>query len=493
MTHSSKSRPWGHHSGPESSPKSGHQPGAPTAEAGSKPRTGLGVSATRFPLLIALLALLIALLPWAALAQGQLAIRIDELDTSAFPQVTLRLGIVGEDGAPVAGLAAKDFTLLEDGKPVTPTAVEYGQGQAPLSLVVAIDTSGSMAGGGLEAARAAALALVNGLPGSTQVALVTFSTTSNVLTGYTPDRSKLESLLAATEAAGDTALHDAVFDAANLCAKLPPGRKLIVVLTDGEDTSSAVSLADAADRAVQARTRVYTVGFGDKVDAGPLKRLAKLSGGLFYAAPSPQELVNAFRNIAESYSYEYVIRYRSGLPLADAEHTLTVRATHRGLPGEASQTFIGLPAQTVVRFASPQAGATVRGPVGIQVQALGLARVQGLELAVDGQRHATATGSTLSYTWDASQAPQGEHVLSALARDSAGATSEGTLVVRVAAPVEAVFVAPREGQALSGRVILQADVQVGWDLRSVEFLIDGRSIKRLTAPPSGTNGIAPRP
>ncbi len=423
------------------------------------------------------------LVPWPAHAAGGLDVRIDELNTAQFPGVELRLAVTGGDGVAIPGLAAGDFLLAEDGRPITPASITYEKGDRPLSLVLAIDTSGSMAGKGLQAAQAAARALIEGLPASTQVAIVPFSTTATVATDFTADRARLAALLDGLKAAGDTALYDAVFDAADLCARTAPGRQLVVTLTDGEDTSSAVTLADAADRAGRAHTRVYTVGFGVSVDPATLRRLAKLTGGLYYAAPTANDLVVAFNAIAEAYSYEYLIRFQSGLPLANQEHALEVKVQHQGLSGEASQPFTSLPAGAAVQFISPQPGSALRGPVAVEVHGLGRQEIESLELQLDGQTLTTAQGATLTYTWDPSEAARGSHTLKAVAREAGGATGEGTLAVEVAAPVEVRLVTPLEGQELAGQVPIKAEVLTGWEVASVEFLLDGQPIRTLNAPP----------
>src|SRR3712207_469822 len=93
-------------------------------------------------LLLALAALLLSAAP-ASAQSPQRAAHITQVDTSGYPDVTLYISVTDSAGRPVAGLTQQDFTITEDGQPVTISSFG-GSGSGPIHTVLLIDRSGSM-------------------------------------------------------------------------------------------------------------------------------------------------------------------------------------------------------------------------------------------------------------------------------------------------------------------------------------------------------------
>ncbi len=215
---------------------------------------------------------------------------------------------VTRGGEPVSGLSAADFEVVEGSRPcevelVSPAAV-------PLAAVLVFDTSRSVGGAKLEHLRSASDAFVSGLGPRDQAALVTFSHQTRLRAPLTTDREAVRRALSAVVAGGRTSVHDALF-ASLLMAPRLPGRPVVILFTDGEDTSSWLGLPAVVRAAREADTLVYAVGAG----AGLLCELTSLTGGRCMADSGPG-LQAAFERVLQELRSRYLLRVtpRNGKP-----------------------------------------------------------------------------------------------------------------------------------------------------------------------------------
>lgn len=188
------------------------------------------------------------------------------------------------------------------------------------AVLVLLDTSGSMAGDGISAARRAALDFARRLPADVRVGLVAFADRPRLGLAPTTDRAALAAALQRVTATGSTALYDAVGTAlgALSAARLPAGAvRRLVVLSDGRDTASRATLAGALTALHRAGVPTDVVGFrlagGDQ---GALRRLAVGSGGRFLAAPDATGLAAAFSVAAGTIDQRLAVTARVPTALA---------------------------------------------------------------------------------------------------------------------------------------------------------------------------------
>ncbi len=173
-------------------------------------------------------------------------------------------------------------------------------------MIIVLDTSGSMAGSGIAAARQAALSYLASLPSDVQAGLLTFSDQPRLVVTPTTNRARVRDALARVQATGDTALYDAVraavaaLDAARLG---PSAQRRLVVLSDGVDTSSKAALKSvtgqlAADH-IPADVVAFRYGSGD---ASAAQRIASAAGGRVLTAQNAGELTAAFAAVARNFT-----------------------------------------------------------------------------------------------------------------------------------------------------------------------------------------------
>jgi tight adherence protein B len=215
--------------------------------------------------------------------------------------------------SPDASLAGQDLTnatweVRQDGKTARPTVTPISN--ANLEVVLALDTSGSMTGAPMDAAKAAAETFVSGLPATARVALVSFNSKPTVVVPLTDDRGALLSAIRGLKARGDTALFDAMTTAADLFTDGDGARRQLVLLSDGADDSS-VADADGAIAALEgAKVTSYVASLAtpDSTTA-TLNRIAKASGGRVVPATDVSAIRSVFGSIGNVLTNQYQLTF----------------------------------------------------------------------------------------------------------------------------------------------------------------------------------------
>lgn len=240
--------------------------------------------------------------------------------------VALQVTVVDQAGRPVPGLRMEDFVVVEEGDPQTVTL--FATSAAPLDVMLLLDTSGSM-GERMAAARDAASSLVRTLRPGDRAALVLFSDRVRIAQGLTGDQTLLEGAIGMAAPGGGTALHEAVYIALRELARVQRAatgirRQALVVLSDGEDTSSrTVSHQDVLDVARRGAVTVFTImpAASAEVDQyervtrdGPraefnLRTLARETGGRAFVPAWADDLSSVYRQITDELGQQYWLAY----------------------------------------------------------------------------------------------------------------------------------------------------------------------------------------
>ncbi len=176
--------------------------------------------------------------------------------------------VVDANGRFVPGLRQEDFLVYEDDEPVTVT--HFSAERVPVSLGIAIDTSGSMAGNKIQEAQAALDRLLfDLLDRQDEVFLYRFSNTPVLLQPWTRDRQQLSRALGRIEANGGTAMYDAVAEAIPLTRTGQNRKKALLVISDGNDTASATSVRELKAQIRETETLVYAIGIDGTSEPAP--------------------------------------------------------------------------------------------------------------------------------------------------------------------------------------------------------------------------------
>jgi Ca-activated chloride channel homolog len=249
------------------------------------------------------------------------SVRVTQVDTGNYPEITLYVAATDDAARPLAGLAAADFSVSEDGAPV---GIETftGGGAASISTVLVIDRSGSMEEDNkMAGARAAAGAFVEQMRPGDSSALLAFSSNVRVLQDFTVNQGALSNAIAGIDAGGGTALYDSIAAGVDLLAE-QHGRRVLLVLTDGKDESSRFNVQDAIAAANRHAQPVYLVGLGEtgffgSINEPVLERIADETGGAYFYAPHADELAQLYADLAGGLQAEYSLTYTSPRPFND--------------------------------------------------------------------------------------------------------------------------------------------------------------------------------
>jgi len=279
-------------------------------------------------ILVALTLVLAAALPAVAAA----GVRIASVDTNGYP--TVRVTVI------TSSPSAKPPLLRENGMPVEGlTAENLAHGA---NVVVAIDRSLSMKGHPLADATVAARTFVDGKPYSTNVEVVAFGHRAVELTGMSQSTIDADQALRTVnvDLKQGTALWDAVAVASGALAAQESGGRVLVLLTDGSDTTKTTTLDRAIAAARNAGVAVYPIGIESaQFNPAPLRRLASETGGSYHAASSTALLSQVYSEVARELERTWRISYPTAARPGDNP---MLDATVAGLGG--AQQRLQLPA-----------------------------------------------------------------------------------------------------------------------------------------------------
>jgi Ca-activated chloride channel family protein len=260
---------------------------------------------------------------------------------------------VTEAGRYVTDLGQDEFDVYEDG--VKQTISFFTRVQQPIALAVLLDTSASM-DQRLDTAQEAAIGFVKRMRPQDLMMVIDFDSTSRTLQSFTNDMAALEKAIRSTSVNGSTALYNAIYISLKELKKVKAPttedirRQAIVVLSDGDDTSSLIEYEEVLDLAKRSETAIYAIGLkqggGERVVFKEaefvLKQLANETGGRAFFPSSVSELQGIYQQISDELANQYSIGYSSRNPARNgAWRRIVVRTTRQGLQTRTRQGYFG--------------------------------------------------------------------------------------------------------------------------------------------------------
>ena len=223
---------------------------------------------------------------------------------------------------------------------------------AEKSVVLAIDRSQSMRGAPLAHAIAAARSFVASKPAADRVAVASFATKPQLLTDFSTERSDSDGALGSIQVdpVQGTTLYDAVVKSSNVLANEPLEARVIIVVTDGNETRSSASLDDAIAAARKAGASIYVVAIeSPKFNPAPLHKLAEETGGVYHGTSSSATLSAQYAAIAAELKRTWMLDYATTARPGD---TAFLEATWKG--EKSTPKSITLPASLGPGSADPK-------------------------------------------------------------------------------------------------------------------------------------------
>ena len=279
----------------------------------------------------------------------------------------------------VSGLRQEDFLVYEDDQPVTIT--HFNSERVPVSLGIVVDTSGSMAGQKIEAARSALdRFLFELLDRDDEIFLYRFASVPMLLQDWTRDRNLLTRALNRLAANGGTAMYDAVSEALPMAQQGQNRKKALLVISDGNDTNSTAGVRDVKAQIRESEVLVYAIGIDgqseptmrtqppprmplpipfpfpggrgggwprpsssnsdDRVNVTALRDMTDDSGGRTEIIRDARDLNPATANIADELSKQYYMGYPSAGKKDGRWHSIRVELRNRAYRVRARRGYV---------------------------------------------------------------------------------------------------------------------------------------------------------
>ena len=266
--------------------------------------------------------------------------------------------IVTEGARYVTDLGPDDFNIFEDG--VKQEVSFFNKANLPIALALLLDTSASMESK-LPSAQEAAIGFARKLRAQDLAEVVDFDSRVVVLQAFTGSITELEQAIHKTSAGGSTSLYNAIYIALKDLKKAVARnvdeirRQAIIVLSDGEDTSSLLPFEEVLDLAKRSETAIYTIGLRSAENASlaskgfreaefVLRQLSQETGGRAFFPNQVAELSSVYGQISEELSSQYTVGYTSKNPKRDGSWRRVVVRINR--PNLIARTKLGYFAPT---------------------------------------------------------------------------------------------------------------------------------------------------
>jgi len=238
-----------------------------------------------------------------------------QIITRGFPRLRMYFGMTNRFGRPFLVGGALRVSLRQDGVEVPEFQfAAVNPDTDPLTAALVIDTSGSMQGEPIARAREAAIAFVEKLNPQERVCVYRFSTEVQQLHECNTDHAAAIRALNGLTAVGNTSLYDAIVKVSDIHAARAE-RQAIIVLSDGDDTTSKATLEEAMTQSQRTNVPIYTIGLLNKdLQTDILRQLAERNGGSYLESPSPDQLGGLYQGIREALATQFFVEFDSVFP-----------------------------------------------------------------------------------------------------------------------------------------------------------------------------------
>jgi Ca-activated chloride channel homolog len=270
---------------------------------------------------------------------------------SGIDLVALNVTVTDPSNRYVTDLSADDFTIFENG--VKQEVGYFSRTSLSLSVSILLDSSASM-DEKMRTTQEAASEFVRLLRPQDQAQVIDFDSRVTVLAPFTSSKADLEKAISSTVAGGSTSLYTAIYIAMRELKKTEAPsledrrRQAVIVLTDGEDTSSLVSYEEVLELAKRSETVVYAIGIRSKEPGAAkgygeadfaLRQLTTQTGGRVFFPTGISELAAIYTLISQELSSQYLVGYTSSNQKRDGTWRRIIVRTSR--PGSTARTRMG--------------------------------------------------------------------------------------------------------------------------------------------------------
>ena len=265
--------------------------------------------------------------------------------------VSLNVTVTDGTNRFVTDLSQEDFLVYEDG--VLQETTYFSRRQLPSALALLMDTSASM-DERMTTAQEAGIGFARRLGPEDLAEVIDFDSRVDILQTFTNSVVALEEAIRQTSAGGSTSLYNALYISLKELKKAPlrvedVRREAIIVLSDGEDTSSLVTFEEVLDLAKRSETAIYSIGL--KTEEGGsgfreadfvLRQLAQETGGRAFFPDDVDDLTGIYEQISDELSNQYSLGYVSANPLRNGQwRRIVIRVNREQIAVRTKQGYFG--------------------------------------------------------------------------------------------------------------------------------------------------------
>ena len=241
-----------------------------------------------------------------------LNVQIADVDASTCPSLQATVIVTDEGGTVVPDLTEANFSVYDNSYLQSSISVDFiDQSASPISVSLALDYSGSMSATAISDMQNAAVEFVNTMGTEDEGQIVNFANGVEIANSYTTIKSELTNAILAgtTLSTSATHLYDALYQAITDTAARG-GRKAVIAMTDGTDNGSTHTDVNVVNHSVANGVPVFTIGLGDSISAAVLQAIADQTGGVYYEAPTSDDLQAIYQAISDVLKNQYVVTFR---------------------------------------------------------------------------------------------------------------------------------------------------------------------------------------
>lgn len=351
-----------------------------------------------------------ALASVAGAQEASATLQIASIEAEQWPEAQAVLTVLDADGRPAPDLAAADFQVFLNDEPATVSGVSRGvDSTLPIAVVLALDISGSMEGGALDRAKAAAESFLDGLAPQDTVAVVTFGNTVETVLPFTSDRDAASTAIGQLVAEGATALYEATAESIEQAAAVENSRRAVVLLSDGLDNGSLLPRDDALAVAGALRVPVFAIGLGEDIDRTYLQALADAAGGGFAETPTPDGLADLYLEVGELLRGQYVVSINAASLALPASQAAALRVEAAIGSAAASDERVICPQHLCVALTAIADGDRLAEARTVVAEVVADEAVASVAFLVDGAVALEVTEPPYEFTFSPDAFDEGEH------------------------------------------------------------------------------------
>lgn len=267
-------------------------------------------------------------------------VNITGFNYSQYPRIRAYVSVTDKNGKSILGLKKEHFNSISDKNPLSNFELtSIFPNKEWLSIILAIDCSGSMSGRPFSNAKKAAIDFITRAGKNDRIQIMSFHSDVRFHSDLTTKKDELIKTVEKIKIGKNTALYSAVSAAVDKLKDIKSPRKAIVILSDGKNTVGKINMENSHKSAEKTGIPIYTVGLGKDINRNYLKLLSSQTGGYSFFTLDPDKLIEVYQLIAGQLQNQYVIIYELQDDKSTTFHQIEVMVNYKEMKAKQKKLF----------------------------------------------------------------------------------------------------------------------------------------------------------